>query len=62
MDSAYFLRLANTLCEQMSKRTKHRVNYAFQATRTMAPRIVRLHAKAITRSVTNISVKINSLG
>ena len=37
-------------------RTKHCVNYTFQAARTMAPRMVLLYAKAITRSMTNIAV------
>ena len=55
MDSAYFLRLANTLCDRMSDmRAKQCVNYASSAWRD--------YAKAITRSVTNISLKNNPPG
>ena len=42
-------------------RAKHRVKYAFQVARTMIPRMARLYAKAITRSVANIAVQTNSL-
>ena len=40
-------------------RAKHPVNYAFQTTRNVEPRMAHVYVKPITRRVTNIAVKTN---